>query len=234
MKMLMHVLSSVLILLTVLLPLGTILSACFGYVFELADITSFAVATAVLSLCLTVLSLKAGAPTANDLSTVLLACLTPLSLLNTVFFVYACNSIAVEICMLISLGCSLFLTIRRGGPHALKTSALIASLFLFMPVLFFNFIVMIFGNLRQDTVVMSVTSPNGTYCAEVIDSDQGALGGNTVVYVCESNDIAMGIFTIRKAPQQVYLDRWRAYEDMDIYWKSDDCLVINSTEFTVA
>jgi hypothetical protein len=34
-------------------------------------------------------------------------------------------------------------------------------------------------------------------------------------------------------PKQLYLGEWGEYETMDIYWKNDDCLVINGKEYGV-
>ena len=68
-------------------------------------------------------------------------------------------------------------------------------------------------------------------CAQVIDSDQGALGGNTIVDVDEKGSFNLLLFRIEKKPQRVYLGEWGEYEGMQIHWKDDDCLVINSVEY---
>lgn len=63
---------------------------------------------------------------------------------------------------------------------------------------FFDFIALIFGNIGQNTVVQTVESPSGKYYAQVIDSDQGALGGDTLVDVYEKSKINAILFKIEK------------------------------------
>lgn len=90
---------------------------------------------------------------------------------------------------------------------------------------FFGLIASIFGNLRQDTVVKTIPSPDGTYYAQVIDSDQGAMGGATLVQVCSSKG--------HKKPQLVYQGKWGEAAYLEIYWRDDTCLVINSVEYEI-
>ncbi len=88
-----------------------------------------------------------------------------------------------------------------------------------------------FGNIGQNTVVKTVSSPSGKYYAQVIDSDQGALGGDTHVDVYQECGINALLFRIEKNPRRVYFGDWGEYENMKIYWKDDNCLVINSVEY---
>lgn len=95
-------------------------------------------------------------------------------------------------------------------------------------VAFFGFIALIFWNFGQTTVVQTVESPDGAYYAEVIDIDQGALGGDTVVDVYEKV-----FLNISKKSQRVYHGDWGEFRNMEIYWKDEHCLVINSTEYLI-
>lgn len=90
-----------------------------------------------------------------------------------------------------------------------------------------------FGNIGQNTVVKNIESPNGNFYAQVIDSDQGAFGGDTLVNVYEKREIDTFIFKLKDKPQRVYLGEWREYESMHISWKYDKCLVINSVEYEI-
>ncbi len=76
-------------------------------------------------------------------------------------------------------------------------------------------------------------SPDNMYYAQVIDSNQGALGGDTHVNVYENREIDAGFFKIRKKPQMVFFGDWGAYEKMQIYWKNESCLVINSRKYDI-
>ena len=114
----------------------------------------------------------------------------------------------------------------------LKIAALVLSFFMLAPIGFFSLLVVFFP-IGQNTVVQTVESPSGKYYAEVIDSDQGALGGDTVVNVYEEKGINLFLFKIEKEPQRVYLGEWGAFENMEIYWKDDGCIVINSVEHKI-
>ncbi len=92
---------------------------------------------------------------------------------------------------------------------------------------------LIFGNIGQNTIVKNIESPNGSFHAQVIDSDQGALGGDTLVNVYEKREMDTFIFKLKDKPQRVYLGEWREYESMYISWKDDKCLVINSVEYEI-
>ena len=80
-------------------------------------------------------------------------------------------------------------------------------------------------------MVKTVESPAGAYCAQVIDSDQGAMGGNTHVEVTEKSRLDLILFRIEKEPERVYSGEYGEYETMEIYWKDDACLVINGVEY---
>ena len=90
-----------------------------------------------------------------------------------------------------------------------------------------------FGNIGVNTVVQTVASPEGGFYAEIIDNDQGALGGNTYVVVHEDHAINAVFFKIEKKPKYVYTGRWGEFQNMQLYWRSEDCLVINDIEYEV-
>lgn len=219
--------------LTALYPAGIIVTACIGYTFRLASVSAFAAALAVLSFLTVYLDIdEKGSPESNVLR-VLLAVITPLSLINAVCYIFACPQFWVAACVLVSAGCCCFLTVKHGKPKALKIVALAIAGLMALPIGFMALFAPIFGNIGQDTVVQSVESPSGKYCACVIDSDQGGLGGDTFVNVYEKGGIDVILFKIEKKPQRVYSGQWGEFRDMQIYWKDDGCLVINSAEYQV-
>ena len=116
---------------------------------------------------------------------------------------------------------------------ALKIVALVLSALMILPICFFSFIALIFGNIGQNTVVQTVESPSGKYYAQVIDSDQGALGGDTLVDVYQDCGINAILFKIEKKPQRVYFGDWGEFNNMQIHWKDDNCLVINAVEYEI-
>jgi hypothetical protein len=114
-------------------------------------------------------------------------------------------------------------------------SVIIALLALILvPMICFSvFMVVFFGSIGEDTVIQTLPSPDGNRYAEVIDCDQGALGGDTLVDVYQDCGINAILFKIEKKPQRVYFGDWGEFENMQIHWKDDNCLVINSVEYEI-
>lgn len=235
MKKMIPALGGVLFGMVLLLPVGTLLSGCFGYRFELSGVT--AVAAAVVAVCLTiwliVLSGREEEPIESGAVKVLLALLAPLSLINAAFAIFVCREICEILSAFVCAGCCLVLTIEYGKPTALKIIALVLSAVMAVPVGFLGFFALFFGNVAQNTIVKSVESPNGAYYAQVVDSDQGALGGDTLVDVFEKKQINLLAFKLYKEPQRVYSGDWGEFYDMEIHWKGDHCLVINGAQYEI-
>jgi hypothetical protein len=123
--------------------------------------------------------------------------------------------------------------VKYGKPLAIKIATLVLFVQLLLLVLFFSFMIFIFGNIGQNTVVQTVESPSGKYYAQIIDSDQGALGGDTLVNVYEKKCIDVFLFKIEKKPQNVYFGNWGEFNTMKIHWKNDNCLIINGKEYEI-
>lgn len=222
----------VLFVLLSLLPLGRLICLRSGYVFTLTNASVYMVVTAGLSVCLAVLSIRA-AFSPGAVVKVLVSLLTPMSVVNGFFCMIVYSDIWVVISTLISIGCCLILTVRFGNPSGLTAMGLVVAVLLILPMGCFGFLTLLFGNLGQDTVVKTVGSPSGAYYAQVIDSDQGALGGDTLVDVYENKSFDTVIFRVFKKPQTVYFGDWGEAFDMQIHWKNDTCLVINGTEYEI-
>lgn len=224
-----HNMSRLLLILLMLYPIGVALSSTMGYTFELFNDTVYAIMMAVVAGYTVVLSVHADVGSFSKLQTVL----APISLITSVFFLLDVMSPWIVIIMAICVGCCIYLSWISVRPKLLKVISLILTALLISPVGFLGFIALVFGGIGKNTVIQSVPSPNGTYYAELIDSDQGALGGDTLVDVHHSKRINTLLFQIEKKPQRVYHGEWGEFEDMEIYWKDDHCLVINSVEYIV-
>lgn len=237
MKKVTFVLIWLLFVLTILYPAGTLIAACFGYNFELISILAFSGIIAFLSVCTVactlILELVFKNMDESKRIRVILTVITPLSLLNSVLYILECPKIFVVISAFVSAGCCFFLTVKHGRPVVLKIATLVLSGLMVLPIGYFCFIALIFGNIGQNTVMQTAESPSGKYYAQVIDCDLGALGGDTLVHVYEKGGINAFIFKIEKKPQRVYSGDWGEFKDMKIYWKDDGCLVINSAEYEI-
>ena len=219
--------------LIILYPAGVIITARFGYSFQLISVSAFAIAIAILSVWIVVLKLICKNALENKVMKILLAIITPLSLINAVFYAFECPQIWVIASVLLSTGCCCYLTVKYGKPLSLKIITLILSALIVSLIGFISLVASIFGNFGQNTVVKTVESESGEYYAQVIDSDQGALGGDTLVDVYKKSGVNLILFKIEKKPQRVYFGDWGEFENMQIYWKGDNCLVINSVEYEI-
>lgn len=233
MKKVISILAYALLAFIVFLPIAVILFSCLGYTFRLTNYSLFAFITALLAVSTFALSVKTKEFIQNTSVPVLLALATPLSLINAVFYILDCGTALVITSMLICVCCCCYLTIKHGKPLALKITCLVLSALMLLPIGFLSFMALAFGDLGENIVVQTVKSPNGAYYAEVINSDQGALGGDTLVDVTENKKFDALIFTISKKSKRVYHGEWGEFEDMEIYWKNENCLVINSVEYMI-
>lgn len=164
---------------------------------------------------------------------ILFAFLPLIQFINTITYVTESKSALTAVFMAISfISCAVISKNIISSDKAKITSVITSSL-MFLVIILISFVTVFFGNFSVNTVVDTIDSPNGEYYAEVVDSDQGALGGNTVVYIKKTDRINLLIAVIEKSPERVYVGDWREYETMNIDWKDDDTLTINSDEYTV-
>lgn len=150
--------------------------------------------------------------------------LIPLAFVNSALAIMAHQRVYTLIYVFVSFACCLIISLSNSRQIIFKSiiSVLLSLLlFVFVPFAFFG----------KNTVVTTAESPSGRYYAEVIDNDQGALGGNTYVNAVK-RVIKAPIFSITK-PKNVYEGTWADFKDMEISWKNDECLVINGREYLI-
>ena len=233
MKIALSIMMCLLLVLTLFYPVGIFVSAHFGYTLRLLSVSAFSIAIAVLSIGIVVLDAVFRNKVKNIVLCVLLSLAAPLSLISGAIYFITCHKAVVIASVIVSIGCSCYLTAKHARPLALKIVALVLSGFMILPLGFISLLVLLFGNFGENTVVQTINSPCGDYYAQVIDSDQGALGGNTFVEVYTKNSIDMFFFQIEKNPQRVYSGDYGEYKSMQIYWKDDGCLVINDVSYQI-
>lgn len=220
------------LVLTVFYPVGCAAAACFGCIMTVPSVAVYAFVTAFLSVCAVIIGFFDKEKAASKSAMAVSAVLPPLSLVGAIFCVIKCSTAFVAVCCLVSAVCSVTLAIRNGKPFVLKTVSLSFAALLIIPAGFIMTVILLFGKLSANTVVRTVGSPSGHYYIEVVDSDQGALGGDTRVELNE-RVLDLGIFGIQKKPRRLYTGHYGEYSDMEIYWKDDSCVVINSVGYGV-
>ncbi|MBE6737691.1 MAG: hypothetical protein IKB72_03190 [Ruminococcus sp.] len=214
---------------------ATIFFSFLGYNFEFKFSTLLAIIIGQLTALFTIFIL-----THKDLKEIIflkisLSILTPLSIINTAVHIIALNkfNLPIAICLFGSTVCLCLLTILCVKPLGLKIATLVLSGILIGPVALWGFFTIADLSFGEDRVIKSLESPKGTYYAEVISSDQGALGGDTIVKVHSFEEIDNLFFRINKKAQTVYFGEWYEYEDIGVYWKDDNTLIVKQKEYQI-
>ena len=223
-----------LLLLTLLLPCGTLLFSFFGYTFTLTSYNIFSLLTALLALAdaLWATHIRKQPSSWAELLLRVLALL--FSAVNPLFYLVRCRNAVVALCMLLSFGFCCYTAILRSKHLLAKVLCLAFGLLTPVPLCLFLLFILTFGNLGKNTVVRTVDSPGGTYQAQIIASDQGALGGDTLVRVKDQGgDHDLLLFKLSKDPQTVYIGDWGEFETLSLSWKNEKCLLINEQEYPV-
>ena len=204
-----------LVALTTLYPAGVIITARFGYRIELISISAFSVAITLLSGCIVIFSLLFRPQPESKTVQFLLTIITPTTFINAVFYIFASSQPFVVALSFLSVGFCSLLVIIRGKTLAIKIVALATTALMIFPVGCFSLFALVFGNFGENTVTKTVESPGGTYYAEVIDSDQGALGGDTYVNVHKNSCVDLILFKIKKKPQRAPVTKYFLRE---LFW----------------
>lgn len=165
------------------------------------------------------------------------AVLLPVTLLNGLFFVFGATWWISVIFVLVACVCAFVIFLYYAAPRWLKIMSSVLSVFVFLILLLtiaMSALFHAFGDFGSNTVVKALLSPDGAHVARVVDSDQGALGGETFVEV-ESTAGAVPVFLgeFKPVPVRIYTGDWGEYMDMEIFWKGNDAVIINGKEYRI-
>ena len=142
------------------------------------------------------------------------------------------NIFYYELLFAISLSSSLVIFFAYNKIKWLKICvAVIVGIF---AVFFFQilFLSMLLSNFGENTVVHTAKSPDNTYIAWVVSSDQGALGGSTEVYVRNTQkDILFVSGMLKTESKNLWSGRWGT--EVTLSWEDDDTLVIDGKSYDV-
>ena len=215
MKRAIRVLTVILVVLEAVLPCGKWGLQLIGYTLEPFSYVGYAWLLSVISAVVLFLRLFKK----DESDGVLCVFLMPLSLLDalayTSFFrtssLHPQKSAWTVIALLICVLCSASITVVYG-----------ISVLLVLLIGLVGFV----SQFSARTVEQSVSSPEGTRRAEIINVDQGALGGATFVEVYENRGLNLLLFTVAPKSKRVYEGGWADTFDMQLTWKDEEHLVI--------
>ena len=77
----------------------------------------------------------------------------------------------------------------------------------------------------------SVTSPDGDYAIEIITYDEGAMGGSTKVCLKGTDEIFVGLGTLKERSHAIEHGRWA--EEYEIIWTDNETFILNGEEYCV-
>lgn len=204
-----------------------ILFPLLGYEFEYTSVSAVAVFFAAVSGVSIIMNIK----TKFSETGILYALLAPFSVIYAVFIGF--QTVFSFVCVLLCVAGCVYAAEKNGRPIALKITCIAFSAVVMFFVVFGGIIILTFGEFVSTSVVRSVESPSGAYCADIIDRNEGALGGSTRVEVRENKKTDAVLFKFSKSPERVYFGDWGEFKNMELYWKDDRHLVINSKEYSL-
>ena len=211
-------------------PAVTILLALFGYEIIMKAPLAIAILSTVL-FCggFAALQIK---PAKSDGFRFLFGLLPLLCLVNTLFCMMLSNSIAVTLLCFLQAFLGVILMLQKLRTIGAKVTVSILFALGVMFLVMHGFLFFTFGQIGYSQTVTTALSPEGTYRAEVIDSNEGALGGDTLVRIYHVPfHVDLCLVEAQRKPRTVYIGQWGEFETMTLSWQSEQTLLINSTPY---
>ena len=222
-----NILIATLFSLTVFLLFGNVVASFSGYQIRPVNSKIYNLLIIAFSVAIIIMEIIDEDDDCRSSLNAVIPLLLPMSLFYTSLFDFERVSISAVYYELVKFLCFAYLSIRSGKPGWLRKTSMILSGLLFVPAL-----LMLFVNIGgSHKLVRSYDSPDGRKHADLRVNDQGALGGETSVDVYEYEEKNLLVFSLCKKPVNIYLGRWGEYKDMEIYWKDDTTVVINSKKY---
>ncbi|MBQ8228269.1 MAG: hypothetical protein IJZ88_04575 [Clostridia bacterium] len=238
MKKKTNILMFMLTLFYAVLPVGLVLLNVFEYeaVFNEFALIALLCTYIIVSLVFTVVICRIKSKTKEKVNPVL----TALSVIFIIIgwflllfqkWVELLSGTLIGVAMLISLICVIVVVVTEVSR---KTIAGILLSIMCISLVVISELCLIFGSIGITEVTDTCLSPTGKYRAEVVQVNQGALGGDTVVYAydCEK-ELDLKFVKVFKKPELVYLGEYLDCEDMVLEWVSYDTLSINGKEYNI-
>ncbi len=231
MKRFAKVVAGVLSGLFTVIPFCLMISALLGYSLSLTDYVAFSVICIGFTVLTLVAVLVKKEAFADKVCTVLFAVSLPLSNFNWLFYLYKCEAVYPIVCMLAVFVC--VVVINASLIKRTKYKVLLSSLNVthFICVAFLAVVVLFFSQFSTVDVFKTVKSPDGIRYADVIVVDEGALGGSTVVEVSKKRKLELFLLKFEEKGKRIYIGDWDEHKDIDVFWKNDNCLIVNSSEY---
>ncbi len=215
-----------------LFPVCFVLGGLFGYSFALRGEAVFVTLCAAACVCLAAVFCGLGAQPLPSHARKAAWLLFPAAVLDTLLlWLFSSWEFAPAVTLVCCAGAAACWVKAVRTLAGKAVCALVCSLFLagFVPLVA---VAIAFGGMGQNTVVRTLPSPQGMFVARIVDSDQGALGGDTLVEVQRSGspvDVGIGVFN--PAWVRVYAGEWGEAQTMQLVWADEQTLVIDGQAY---
>lgn len=216
-------------------PLGVLIAKLFGYQLELFSTVIWNCILIALTAAYFIIRLKAQDPFEEE--EVQTEEGIPVGLLPVVGMAnWLCNvtkSTGIIATSLLAFFCTFVLGMKFAKVKWAKTTGLMVSGALLMPMAFLSLVGLGFGK-ADDVVLNTVYSPNETYYVQVVDDNQGAQGGNIIVKAYENSGFDAALFSVSKRPVVVYIAKYEeTAPTVAIGWDGEETVLIDEKAYTV-
>ena len=234
MKKAAHILPFLLFSIYLAIPAVSLVNLTTGYSIWIYSYHAYALLTAAISLAVAVNSffVKDAALTKTEALCILFMPLMPL--INWICYIIPAGWKFTALCMPVCFICVLVYMLQSIKQVKRKVIVSLSCIIFFIPICFISLLDCLFSGFGIDRVVHVEYSPDREYKAEVVDSDQGALGGAVFVNVCNTEPVIdLYFIKVSKKPHCVYSGEWGGYKGMELYWKDNHILSVNGSDYFV-
>lgn len=234
MKKAAHILPFLLFSIYLAIPAVSLVNLTTGYSIWIYSYHAYALLTAAISLAVAVNSffVKDAALTKIEALCILFMPLMPL--INWICYIIPAGWKFTALCMPVCFICVLVYMLQSIKQVKRKVIVSLSCIIFFIPICFISLLDCLFSGFGIDRVVQVEYSPDREYKAEVVDSDQGALGGAVFVNVCNTEPVIdLYFIKVSKKPHCVYSGEWGGYKGMELYWKDNHILSVNGSDYFV-
>ena len=218
----------ILLLLTLLFPSICILAKLLHYSFTAKNGIVYAIVTTALYYGIGFLLLCRKERRIGKTSSVFLSVSLLLNQINTLMFIFRADNQAAMLLMALWFVMTAILVAVYVKNTALTATFYTLSGILVLPIFLF-IMLSVFG---ARTVIAREVSPDMRYCAEVIDDDQGTLGGATILMVYRlDGSFSIGSFDFRKSQTELRSCPWGEFESLS--WQDSEHLSMNGTIYEI-
>lgn len=234
MKKAAHILPFLLFSIYLAIPAVSLVNLTTGYSIWIYSYHAYALLTAAISLAVAVNSffVKDAALTKIEALCILFMPLMPL--INWICYIIPAGWKFTALCMPVCFICVLVYMLQSIKQVKRKVIVSLSCIIFFIPICFISLLDCLFSGFGIDRVVHVEYSPDREYKAEVVDSDQGAMGGAVFVNVCNTEPVIdLYFIKVSKKPHCVYSGEWGGYKGMELYWKDNHILSVNGSDYFV-